>query len=104
MVEEANPLESLKAGYWGRITTDNPCLRVGCVIRQLGSRGRLMRVTQVMMEFNLARRNKRPTPSKHMAPGHSNSRKGCGQEEKKCYLKFQPSKMTLQLNTMEEII
>ena len=22
MVEEANPLESLKAGYWGRITTD----------------------------------------------------------------------------------
>ena len=27
MVEEANPLESLKAGYWGRITTDDPSLR-----------------------------------------------------------------------------
>ena len=31
MVEEANPLESLKAGYWGRITTD---VRVElCMIR-----------------------------------------------------------------------
>ena len=27
MVEEANPLESLKAGYWGRITTEDPSLR-----------------------------------------------------------------------------
>ena len=26
-VEEANPLESLRAGYWGRITTDDPSLR-----------------------------------------------------------------------------
>ena len=27
MVEEANPLESLKAGYLGRTTTDGPSLR-----------------------------------------------------------------------------
>jgi len=27
VLEEANQLESLKAGYWGRITTDNPSLR-----------------------------------------------------------------------------
>ena len=26
-LRKANPLESLKVGYWGRITTDNPSLR-----------------------------------------------------------------------------
>ena len=68
MVEEANPLESLKAGYWGRTTTDGPSLR-DRVYDQSGPNRGQKTVTDTVSELRIRMSSMDQTPQMQGYPG-----------------------------------